>query len=127
MSVQEPQLENDESRSFQSDEFTVIALGSLAGEVEQASLASFPEAAITGIPALTSSITLVLRSSDLGPPTLRFTTAGPEIIAASARTLSKAEIITLVDVVLLHEKIRIGIIVAAFATPERVPAMVPAT
>jgi hypothetical protein len=127
MSVQEPQLENDESRSFLPDEFTVIALGSLAGEVSQASLPAFPEAAITGIPALTSSLTLLLRSSDLWPPTLRFTTAGPEIIAASARTSFKAEIIKLVDVLLLHEKIRIGIIVAALATPERVPAMVPAT
>merc|ERR1719277_42525 len=57
MSVQEPQLENEERESWDVVEPTVMAAGTNAGEKLHASELSFPPATTTVTPPLTAALT----------------------------------------------------------------------
>ena len=74
--MQPPKLEKSASSSRSLDALTVIAFGTRAGEVKQASFVSFPDATTTVIPELIKLLTLLSNKDCAGPPRLIFTTAG---------------------------------------------------
>src|SRR5262245_51601093 len=77
MSVQVPKLENDARASVRVDAFTVIAVGTRAGEKLHASALELPDAiAYVTSPREMEFATASSRAASAPPPRLMFATAG---------------------------------------------------
>ena len=105
-----------------------MALLADAGDFVQASARSFPAAATTVIPALTSLSTASLKAEDLVPPILKLRTACVFGFGFTGeRIQSRAAITPEYCPLPAQFNKRIGTIVAFFATPYLLPAAVVAT
>src|SRR5688572_20552717 len=88
MSTQEPKFENEARLSASSLAATVMADGSLAGDVLHASWLSLPAASANGMPDATALATASLSACEKPPPRLMLATQVKPLAAQSAATKS---------------------------------------
>src|SRR5437870_4210637 len=128
MSTQLPRFENDANPSLMSVAPTVIALGSLAGEVPQASALLFPAAIAYTTPAATEFATAAFKVDERPPPRLMLAALGMALFAFFCPVTQSMPAMT-PDVVPEPEQssTRTATSFTFFATPYVVPPTVPDT
>ena len=125
-STHRPTFENPLRVSAEVVEPTVLARGLAAGLIRQASSPRLPAAATTTRPESATRATARSRAEEYSPPRLMFTTPGTS--SGWFATIQSRAAATPAEVPEPSQlRTRTGTIVAALATPQRVPASVPAT